>query len=80
VVEHYGDILVMSGDVQKAMAIQLQLLPVHKQLFVEANPIPVKWAVARMGLSQGAMRLPLTPLTLPSQQMLERVMQSTGLI
>ena len=70
----------MAGDVQRAMEIQFKLLPLHKALFVESNPIPVKWAVARMGLSQGAMRLPLTPLTLPSQQMLERVMQSTGLI
>jgi 4-hydroxy-tetrahydrodipicolinate synthase len=70
----------MAGDVQRAMEIQFKLLPLHKALFVESNPIPVKWAVARMGLSQGAMRLPLTPLTEPNQQMLERVMQATGLI
>ncbi len=70
----------MAGDVQRAMQIQLQLLPLHKALFVESNPIPVKWAVARMGKSEGALRLPLTTLTEPSQQMLERVMQSTGLI
>jgi 4-hydroxy-tetrahydrodipicolinate synthase len=70
----------MAGNVQRAMEIQLQLLPLHKALFVESNPIPVKWAVARMGHSGGALRLPLTPLTQPSQQMLERVMQTTGLI
>ena len=70
----------IQGDVHKAMQIQFKLMPVHKHLFVEANPIPVKWAVARMGLSQGALRLPLTTLTEPSQQMLERVMQATGLI
>jgi 4-hydroxy-tetrahydrodipicolinate synthase len=70
----------MAGDVQRAMEIQLQLLPLHKALFVESNPIPVKWAVARMGLCQGALRLPLTTLTPPSQQTLERVMQATGLI
>jgi 4-hydroxy-tetrahydrodipicolinate synthase len=70
----------MAGDVQRAMEIQLKLLPLHKALFVESNPIPVKWAVARMGHSGGALRLPLTPLTEPSQQMLERVMQATGLI
>ena len=70
----------MAGDIQRAMEIQFKLLPLHKALFVESNPIPVKWAVARMGHSQGALRLPLTTLTEPSQQMLERVMQSTGLI
>jgi 4-hydroxy-tetrahydrodipicolinate synthase len=70
----------IAGNVQRAMEIQLQLLPLHKALFVESNPIPVKWAVSRMGHSGGALRLPLTTLTQPSQQMLERVMQSTGLI
>ena len=70
----------MSGDIQRAMEIQFKLLPLHKALFVESNPIPVKWAVARMGHSQGALRLPLTTLTEPSQQMLERVMQATGLV
>ncbi len=70
----------MAGDIQRAMEIQFKLLPLHKALFVESNPIPVKWAVARMRHSQGALRLPLTTLTKPNQQMLERVMQSTGLI
>ncbi len=70
----------IAGDIKRTMEIQFKLLPLHKALFVESNPIPVKWAVARMGHSQGAMRLPLTTLTEPSQQMLERVMQSTGLI
>ena len=70
----------IAGDIKRTMEIQFKLLPLHKALFVESNPIPVKWAVARMGHSQGALRLPLTTLTEPSQQMLERVMQSTGLI
>jgi 4-hydroxy-tetrahydrodipicolinate synthase len=70
----------IAGNIQRAMEIQFKLLPLHKALFVESNPIPVKWAVARLGHSQGALRLPLTTLTEPSQQMLERVMQSTGLI
>ena len=70
----------MAGQVEQAMAIQRKLLPLHKALFVESNPIPVKWAVARMGLSGGTLRLPLTPLTPPSQQMLEQVMQAVALI
>ncbi len=70
----------MAGNVQRAMEIQMQLLPLHKSLFIESNPIPVKWAVARMGHCKGAMRLPLTPLTDANQPVLERVMQSAGLI
>jgi len=70
----------IAGDVPRAMEIQRKLLPLHKALFVESNPIPVKWAVSRLGLSGGALRLPLTPLTAANQTMLEGVMQSTGLI
>jgi len=53
----------LAGDVRRAMEIQLRLMPVHRNLFVEANPIPVKWAMARMGLCGGALRLPMTPLS-----------------
>lgn len=70
----------IAGNVQRAMEIQLQLLPLHKALFVESNPIPVKWAVARMGLCGQALRLPLTVLTPDNQPGLERVMQATGLL
>jgi len=70
----------MAGDVKRAMEIQFKLLPLHKTLFIESNPIPVKWAVARMGLSKGALRLPLTPLSEASQKTLENVMHSVGLI
>ena len=70
----------MAGNVARAMEIQLQLLPVHKALFVESNPIPVKWAVSRMGLSKPALRLPLTPLTPANHSVLERALQACGLI
>jgi 4-hydroxy-tetrahydrodipicolinate synthase len=70
----------IAGDVARAMDIQLKLLPVHKALFVESNPIPVKWAVSRMGLSKPALRLPLTPLTDANQPVLEWALQSVGLI
>ena len=70
----------MAGNVQRAMEIQMQLLPLHKSLFIESNPIPVKWAVARMGHCGTHLRLPLTPLTPDSQNVLARVMQSAGLI
>jgi 4-hydroxy-tetrahydrodipicolinate synthase len=70
----------MAGDVKRAMEIQFKLMPLHKTLFIESNPIPVKWAVARMGMSKGALRLPLTELTEASQKTLEGVMHSVGLI
>ena len=69
-----------AGDVQRAMEIQLRLLPLHKALFVESNPIPVKWAAARMGLCKDALRLPLTILTEDNRPTLERAMRATGLI
>ena len=68
------------GDVRKAMDIQLRLLPVHKNLFVEANPIPVKWAMARLGLCGETMRLPLTPMTRSLEPLVEGALQSSGLL
>ena len=50
------------GDVKKAREINLRLLPLHQRLFVEANPIPVKWALAQMGRIEAGVRLPMTPL------------------
>jgi len=70
----------IAGDVKRAMEIQLRLLPLHKALFVESNPIPVKWAAARMGLCKDALRLPLTILTEDNRPTLERAMRATGLI
>ena len=70
----------IAGDVRKAMDIQLRLLPVHKNLFVEANPIPVKWAMARLGLCGETMRLPLTPMTRSLEPLVEGALQSSGLL
>ena len=52
----------LAGRREEALEIDAQLAPLHKALFLEANPIPVKWAVARLGLMRGGIRLPLTPL------------------
>jgi 4-hydroxy-tetrahydrodipicolinate synthase len=70
----------MAGNVQKAMAIQFKLMPMHKHLFVEANPIPVKWAMARMGLCGGTLRLPMTELSTPQQPVVEAALRASGLI
>jgi 4-hydroxy-tetrahydrodipicolinate synthase len=53
----------LAGDVKIAREINASLLGLHKHLFCEANPIPVKWACARMGLVNDALRLPLTTLS-----------------
>jgi len=50
------------GDVKKARDLNLRLLGLHQNLFVEANPIPVKWALAQMGRIEPGLRLPMTPL------------------
>lgn len=52
----------MNGKVAEAVAINNQLLPLHNKLFVEPNPVPVKWAMAEMGLIAPGIRLPLVPL------------------
>ena len=69
----------LAGNPRAAMDIQNRLLPLHKGLFVEANPIPVKWAAARMGLCGPAIRLPLTELSEPLRPTLDNLLQSTGL-
>ena len=70
----------IAGDAKRAMEIQRKLMPLHKHLFVEANPIPVKWAMARMGLMGGAMRLPMTPLAKANESVVEGALRATGLL
>jgi 4-hydroxy-tetrahydrodipicolinate synthase len=70
----------VAGERDEAMRIQLQLLPLHKHLFVEANPIPIKWAMARLGLCGGALRLPMTPLAAANQPLLEQALRDAGLL
>ncbi len=70
----------LAGDVQRAMQIQLSLLPLHKHLFVEANPIPVKWAMARMKLCGPTLRLPMTPLEPAHHATVEGALRASRLI
>jgi 4-hydroxy-tetrahydrodipicolinate synthase len=69
-----------AGDLKRAMEIQFRLLPLHKQLFVEPNPIPVKWAMQRMGLCCGTLRLPMTPLTAVNTAVVEGALRACGLV
>ncbi len=70
----------IAGDAGKAWAIQKRLLPLHKQMFVEANPIPVKWALQQMGRIGTGIRLPLVPLSDAAQPALREAMRNVGLL
>ena len=70
----------MAGNIEQAMRTQFQLMPLHKHLFVEANPIPVKWAMQRLGLCGGTLRLPLTPLAQANQTVVENALRAAGLL
>lgn len=70
----------IAQDAKRAIELHMKLLPLHKQLFVEPNPIPVKWALARMGKIGGALRLPLTPLTPASQELVKAALHESGVL
>jgi 4-hydroxy-tetrahydrodipicolinate synthase len=70
----------LAGKRGDAEAINARLDPLHRDLFVESNPIPVKWAVAEMGLSPRGIRLPLTWLTAEAQPRVRAAMQQAGVI
>ncbi len=77
---HQLCVAAIKGDARAAMDIQNRLLPLHKQLFVEANPIPVKWAMTRMGLCGPALRLPMTPLQPAFHAQVEAALRSAGVM
>jgi len=68
----------MAGDVRGARDLNNRLFPLHRDLFCEANPIPVKWAVARMGLIGPTLRLPLTPLSPANHDKVLNAMRHAG--
>ena len=71
--------LALAGDFVSARAINDQMLPLHFDLFVEANPIPVKWVLARMGRCGATARLPMTPLSPKFEPVLLQAMHHAGL-
>ena len=70
----------LKGDADKAQALDQQLLPVHDAMFVESNPIPVKWAVNQLDLIDDAIRLPLTKLSDANQVQVMQALKSAELI
>jgi 4-hydroxy-tetrahydrodipicolinate synthase len=69
----------LSGDLSRARSANNRLLGLHRHLFVEANPIPVKWVLQQMGLIRGGIRLPLTPLSSSFHDLLRGAMEQAGL-
>ena len=69
-----------AGQTAQAIMINNRLLGLHKNLFLEANPIPVKWALGRMGRIAEGIRLPLTPFTAPHHETLAASLREAGCI
>ena len=69
----------IEGDVKRATALHLRLLPLHKQLFCEPSPAPTKWALSRLGLCQPHVRLPILPLTPDGEQRVGQALADSGL-
>lgn len=69
----------LSGDIARAREINNRLLGLHRHLFCEANPIPVKWVVQQMGLIKGGIRLPLTPLSEGFYPQVREAMRQAGI-
>ncbi|MBI1394808.1 MAG: 4-hydroxy-tetrahydrodipicolinate synthase [Betaproteobacteria bacterium] len=69
----------MSGNLRQARELNDRLMGLHKHLFVEANPIPVKWVLSEMGLAGPGIRLPLTPLSSQYHAMLREAMKQAGI-
>ena len=69
----------LSGNITKARAANDRLLGLHTKLFVEANPIPVKWALAQMGLIESGIRLPLVPLSANFHEVVREAMRQAGI-
>lgn len=72
--------LALEGKAEEARAINEKLLPVHAAMFVESNPIPVKWALEQMGKIGRGIRLPLTPLSASSQDGVRTALAAAGLL
>jgi len=70
----------MAGRVAEAVAINDKLAPLHNKLFVEPNPVPVKWALQQMGKIQAGIRLPLVTLGAGSHELLRHALRESGVL
>ena len=76
---HEMCVAALAGDLGKARELHFRMLALHRQLFCEANPIPVKWACQQLGLIKGGIRLPLTPLAPENHERVRAAMRQAGL-
>jgi len=72
--------LAMAGNAEETRELQNSLMPLHNSMFVESNPIPVKWAMAEMGLMQHGIRLPLVDLSEQYHEEVRNALRTTGII
>jgi 4-hydroxy-tetrahydrodipicolinate synthase len=70
----------IEGNVKRATAIHLQLLPLHQLLFCEPSPAPTKWAMARLSQGPATLRLPILPLTPAGEAKVEQALRDSGLL
>jgi 4-hydroxy-tetrahydrodipicolinate synthase len=70
----------LAGDRDTAAAINARLEILHRTLFIESNPIPVKWALHEMGLIPAGIRLPLTPLANEYHDIVRQALSQAGVI
>lgn len=70
----------IAGDLQRARALHLQLLPLHRQLFCEPSPAPAKWALAQLGRCRATVRLPLTELSVAGQALVSTALRESGVL
>lgn len=70
----------LEPNLRIAGEINTKLMPLHKALFVESNPIPVKWALEKLGWIEGGIRLPLLPLSEKNQAIVQNAMKESGIL
>jgi len=70
----------IAGDVAKAVPLNNQMFPLHQKLFIEPNPVPVKWALAQMGKMPAGIRLPLVPLADDCHEAVRAALREAGVL
>jgi 4-hydroxy-tetrahydrodipicolinate synthase len=70
----------LAGDLVRARQLNFRMSGLSRQLFCEANPIPVKWVCRQMGLAEGGIRLPLTPLSPEFHERVRAAMRQAGIL
>ena len=70
----------MAGDIARAIEINNKVFPLHQKLFIEPNPVPVKWALAEMGMMPAGLRLPLVPLATECHDAVRAALREAGVL